>query len=166
MQVRLLGEVELDAKGRSRSAARISGACSPPWRSAGVRSCRCRGSSTFSGPSRDPPSHAERNVRTYVHRLRTALAEDGVRVETVGTGYRLRLDVEELDVAHFECLADIAVRAAETGDPVGALDHVHQAEQLWRGRPLGAFDASRGRCRPWPASSSDGRTYVSVARRR
>ena len=143
MQVRLLGEVELEREGpvalggpnqrrmlaalaiRRREVVSVSWLVDVLW------------------PEHDPPSRAEHNVRTYVHRLRTALAEDGVRVETVGTGYRLRLDVEELDVAHFECLADIAVRAAETGDPVGALDHIHQAEQLWRGRPLGAFERER-----------------------
>ena len=30
------------------------------------------------------PARAEHNIRTYVHRLRAALGDEGVRIETVG----------------------------------------------------------------------------------
>lgn len=44
----------------------------------------------------NPPDRTDRNIRSGVHRLRTALQDDGERVETVETGYRLR--IEEGDV--------------------------------------------------------------------
>jgi serine/threonine protein kinase/WD40 repeat protein/DNA-binding winged helix-turn-helix (wHTH) protein len=91
-------------------------------------------------PEREPPDRAEHNVRTYVHRLRASLADDGERVETVGAGYRLRLDVDELDAARFEQLADVANRLAATGDTIRALEQITEAEGLWRGRPLNGFE--------------------------
>jgi DNA-binding SARP family transcriptional activator len=41
-------------------------------------------------PTASPPDRADHNIRTYVHRLRNALEDEGERLETVGTGYRLR----------------------------------------------------------------------------
>lgn len=48
-------------------------------------------------PNGDTPDHAEQNVRKYVHRLRSTMGDYGERVETVGTGYRLRIERNELD---------------------------------------------------------------------
>src|SRR6266508_1671423 len=42
----------------------------------------------------EAPERAAHDVRTYVHRLRSALGGHGDRVETVGAGYRLRLDAD------------------------------------------------------------------------
>ena len=91
-------------------------------------------------PDGDPPARAGHDVRTYVHRLRSALSDDGGRIETVGAGYRLRLDGDDVDVARFERFADFAMRAAETGDVAGALEHADRAEQEWREPPLGEFE--------------------------
>ena len=91
-------------------------------------------------PDGAAPDRAEHNVRTYVHRLRTALDGEGDRVETVGLGYRIRLDSEELDAARFEQLAGTAARLADTGDVVAALDVLDQADTLWRGAPLEEFE--------------------------
>ena len=49
-------------------------------------------------PTEAPPDRADHNIRTYVHRLRNALQEDGERLATVGTGYRLDLHPGELDL--------------------------------------------------------------------
>jgi serine/threonine protein kinase len=91
-------------------------------------------------PDGDPPGRAGHDVRTYVHRLRLALSDDGGRIETVGAGYRLRLDGDDLDVTRFERFADVAVRAAEAGDAAGALLHVDRAQREWREPPLGEFE--------------------------
>ena len=88
-------------------------------------------------PGAPAPDRAEHNIRTYVHRLRNALQEDGERLATVGTGYRLDLRPGELDLERFEELAGNARRAVATGDPVGALDAAGAAEALWSGRPYG-----------------------------
>ena len=49
-------------------------------------------------PSCDLPPRADHNLRTYVHRLRSAMDGCGDRVETAGAGYRLRLHPSELDI--------------------------------------------------------------------
>ena len=91
-------------------------------------------------PDGEPPERAEHNVRTYVHRLRSALGEHGDRVETVGAGYRIRLGADQLDSARFEQGAGTATRLANTGDAVAALDVISEAEQVWRGGPLEEFE--------------------------
>ncbi len=87
-----------------------------------------------------PPDRAEHNVRTYVHRLRSSLDGHGERIDTVGSGYRIRLDDDELDVARFEQLAGTAKRLADTGEAVAALDLIDEAERLWRGAPVEEFE--------------------------
>lgn len=86
------------------------------------------------------PEHADHNVRTYVHRLRVALGEHGDRIETIGPGYRLRLESGELDIARFDQLAGTSMRLAETGELIAAFDHIDEAERLWRGAPLQEFE--------------------------
>ena len=140
MQVRVLGEVEL--------AGDSSGAVGGPNQRRLLAALAIRRGEVVSlpwlvdvlWPGGDAPPRAEHNVRTYVHRLRTALGDEGDRVETVGAGYRLRLDAAELDLARYETLADTAIRAAQTGDPTAAIEQAQAAEQLWRGHPLGAFE--------------------------
>ena len=55
-------------------------------------------------PEGDAPGRADHNVRTYVHRLRSALGDEGGRITTVGNGYRLELNRHELDARRFEDL--------------------------------------------------------------
>ena len=89
---------------------------------------------------RETPDSADHNVRTYVHRLRVALDGHGERIETIGAGYRMRLDSDEVDIGRFDRLAGTAMRLAETGELVDALDHIEEAERLWRGAPLEEFE--------------------------
>ena len=91
-------------------------------------------------PDGDLPDHADHNVRTYVHRLRAALDGRGDRVETIGAGYRLHLDPDELDIARYDRLAGTAMRLAETGELISALDRIDGAGRLWRGAPLEEFE--------------------------
>lgn len=90
-------------------------------------------------PDDDQPERAEHNVRTYVHRLRTALGDDGERIETASNGYRLTLDADELDIDRYEGLALAARQLFATGEHVEALDQMTEAETLWTGRPYGEF---------------------------
>ena len=47
-----------------------------------------------------PPRSAAQSLQVYVHGLRQALGAD--RIETHGTGYRLRVEPGELDLERFE----------------------------------------------------------------
>ena len=90
-------------------------------------------------PHDGAPERAEHNVRTYVHRLRTALGEAGDRIETVGTGYRLRVEPDELDSRKFEDLVSQARELAGGGDAESARWLLDEALALWRGRPFDEF---------------------------
>jgi DNA-binding SARP family transcriptional activator/WD40 repeat protein len=90
-------------------------------------------------PDGEVPERAEHNVRTYVHRLRTALGEAGDRIETAGTGYRLRVERDELDATRFEDLVDRARELAAGADADGARQLLDEALGLWRGRPFDEF---------------------------
>jgi DNA-binding SARP family transcriptional activator len=94
----------------------------------------------ISWPEGEAPAQAERNVRTYVHRLRAALGSDlADRIETIAPGYRLHLGSGELDAEHFDQLAARAARLAGNGDPAGAPEAIEEADRLWQGRPFGEF---------------------------
>ena len=87
----------------------------------------------------EPPDRAEHNVRTYVHRLRTALEPEGDRVETVAGGYRLKVEGDELDVDRFVRSIETGFRLLDTADVAGGLDQLDAAAALWRGEPLSEF---------------------------
>jgi DNA-binding SARP family transcriptional activator len=50
----------------------------------------------------EPPEKARNVIQTYVSHLRKAVGGD--RIQTHGSGYRLRLDRSELDAARFDTL--------------------------------------------------------------
>ncbi len=82
------------------------------------------------------PDNARRSLQTYAGRLRTALA--GVRVDSGGTGFALRIDPEHVDALRFVRLLDDAAQqpdvAAERASLAAALD-------LWRGDPFDGVDS-------------------------
>jgi predicted ATPase/DNA-binding SARP family transcriptional activator len=82
----------------------------------------------------EPPASSAASLQVYVHGLRRVLGPE--RIETVGTGYRIRLEPDELDLTRFERLLDRASRALADGDAPGALDDVESAVALWRGPAL------------------------------
>ena len=86
-------------------------------------------------PNGDTPADAERTVRKYVHRLRTTMAEYADRIETVGSGYRLHLERDELDALRFEDEVTEARTASGDGDIRLSLELLDDALALWRGRP-------------------------------
>jgi hypothetical protein len=105
-------------------------------------------------PDAEVPDRAEHNVRTYVHRLRSSLTEQGERIDTVGSGYRILLDDDELDLARFEHLAGTAKRLADTGEAVAALDLIDEAERLWRAPRSKSSNTRRGPCQTLSGSAS------------
>lgn len=141
MQVRLLGQVE--AVDPSGQALVLGG----PMQRRILAALALRRNEVVSvpylvdliWPDGEAPARAAHNVRTYIHRLRSAFDDEGTRLETVGAGYRLRLGDRELDAARFEQLAGTARRLAATGEVIGALDAIDAAEQLWRGLPIEEF---------------------------
>src|SRR3954464_2417569 len=77
----------------------------------------------------DPPATAESQARNRVAALRSILTRHGGLIDTVDSGYRLRLDGASLDLAVFE---ELTARGRAARDP--AL--LRQALELWRGPAL------------------------------
>ncbi|HET8754491.1 MAG TPA: BTAD domain-containing putative transcriptional regulator, partial [Solirubrobacteraceae bacterium] len=86
-----------------------------------------------------PPS-APQALRVTVSRLRAALGPAGDRVETVGGGYRLKVEPGEVDTDVFEQAYD----RARTSAPAEAATALGEALALWRGPALADV-----RYQPW-----------------
>jgi DNA-binding SARP family transcriptional activator len=82
------------------------------------------------GGPRDPANA----VQILVSRLRARLGAD--LVETRPAGYRLAVDVTEVDAGRFEALVEQAVHA----DPGTAVVLLGRAEGLWRGSAYAHYD--------------------------
>src|SRR5262245_19635649 len=80
-----------------------------------------------------PPSSAANSLQVYVHGLRRVLGAE--RIERNGSGYRINVESDELDLERFERLVR---RGKETLDsrPADAADDLREALELWRGSPL------------------------------
>jgi DNA-binding SARP family transcriptional activator/tetratricopeptide (TPR) repeat protein/transcriptional regulator with XRE-family HTH domain len=86
-----------------------------------------------------PPRSAIGMVHSYVSRLRSALetGHDGLSlVVRDHGGYRLDLEVDQLDLLIFRQLVDAARRAWAAGDPEMAYVQYERALGLWRDAPL------------------------------
>jgi WD40 repeat protein/DNA-binding SARP family transcriptional activator/class 3 adenylate cyclase/tRNA A-37 threonylcarbamoyl transferase component Bud32 len=81
-----------------------------------------------------PPDRARNIIQTYVSHLRKVLGRD--RIETQASGYQLRLDPSELDVARFDELVRNAKKSSSV-DPAIAVAALEEALALWRGPALG-----------------------------
>jgi DNA-binding SARP family transcriptional activator len=86
-----------------------------------------------------PPSTATHTVQVFVSRLRRALGPASGRLETVPSGYRLAIEVMELDSDCCERLYAEARAATAAGRPADALAKLDRALALWRGPPLADF---------------------------
>lgn len=84
----------------------------------------------------NPPRTAPNVLQAHVVSLRRALRAGGealvARLETHPSGYRLRVEPQELDAEVFEAEVADAERLAP-GDPVAAVDDVRRALARWRG---------------------------------
>ena len=95
--------------------------------------------------SSDAPPSAERTARTYMSRLRQALAPlagrapAGPLIVTMPPGYLLRADPMSVDASLFEQLALAGRRALSRDDPETARSHLRNALRLWRGDAYAEF---------------------------
>lgn len=86
-----------------------------------------------------PPTSASGSIYTYVSALRQALEpgrakrSGGTVLASVGSGYSLRVDPQDVDVHRFTALR---TRAANTADPRAALRDLDTALGLWHGDAL------------------------------
>ena len=83
----------------------------------------------------DESESAAAALQASVSRLRKALGEDGGKLATVGPGYVLQLEPEELDLRLFERL----VEDARSAEPAAAVEILREALALWRGPALANF---------------------------
>jgi DNA-binding SARP family transcriptional activator len=82
-----------------------------------------------------PPLGAAKTLRSYVSRLRSALAPE-VALLPRGGGYVLSADPGQLDVARFERLVAKGRAALAGGEAVAAGNRFREALGLWRGPAL------------------------------
>jgi len=82
----------------------------------------------------EAPEKAASALQVYIHGLRRALGKE--RIETQGSGYRIRIEPTELDVERFETLLDQAARALAGGSAEAAASGLDRALGLWRGSAL------------------------------
>ncbi|CAM5240021.1 Regulatory protein AfsR OS=Streptomyces microflavus OX=1919 GN=afsR PE=3 SV=1 [Streptomyces microflavus] len=86
-----------------------------------------------------PPPSAVNQLRIYVHRLRRALEEGAPSseplIESVGSGYRLRIADGSLDLAVFQEKVSAAQRVRRT-DAVRGGELLREALALWQGGAL------------------------------
>ncbi|RSM72339.1 AfsR/SARP family transcriptional regulator [Kibdelosporangium aridum] len=82
-----------------------------------------------------PPTDALNALHALIYRLRKALRDSGA-VESVGTGYRLGVLPDDVDVRQFEALAAGGRRELTAGAPQSAAALLDEALALWRGPAL------------------------------
>ncbi|MEU0360389.1 AfsR/SARP family transcriptional regulator [Streptomyces cyaneofuscatus] len=86
-----------------------------------------------------PPQSAVNQLRVYAHMLRRAREQAGPGaaplIESAGSGYRLRLPPEALDLTVFESM----VAAARRMDPARAVKLLEEALAMWQGVALGGL---------------------------
>lgn len=91
------------------------------------------------------PERAEKNLHSYVSRLRSALDADGREViRTHPRGYALATTAVTIDLHRFEALAAEAHRDKETGRFDQAIANFDDALRLWSDPPFGEFASE-----PW-----------------
>ncbi|MFD0206771.1 MULTISPECIES: AfsR/SARP family transcriptional regulator [Saccharothrix] len=102
------------------------------------------------------PTSAVNLVQTYVAGLRRALEPSRARrapaelLTSVGDGYLLRVDPEQVDLDEFERGVAGSARLRASGDLIAAATALDEALGLWRGEPLGGVvglfaEVERGR---------------------
>jgi tetratricopeptide (TPR) repeat protein/DNA-binding SARP family transcriptional activator len=75
-------------------------------------------------------------IRTYVWRINSLLAQDGLRIGRRAGGYELPVDPQAVDLYKFRALRRQAESVAESGDLGHAAALLKQADELWRGPAL------------------------------
>ncbi|HEY9293703.1 MAG TPA: BTAD domain-containing putative transcriptional regulator [Microlunatus sp.] len=78
-------------------------------------------------------------LQVAIHRLRRLL-DDHQRLECWPGGYRLNLEVDELDVLSFESKVTAALRGESDSSPDHRLRLINEALELWQGVPFQGLD--------------------------
>ncbi|MBF9129633.1 tetratricopeptide repeat protein [Plantactinospora sp. S1510] len=97
-----------------------------------------------------PPVHARDSVYAHVSRLRRLLRDIGVPLRKTGSGYRLEVDPEEVDLHRARGLAKRARSCAEADDIGASAEGYRRALALWRDAPLTGIDGD------WASRVRDG----------
>ena len=87
----------------------------------------------------EPPPTAAVTLRSYVSRLRSALAPDAV-LAARGGGYVLEVTPEAVDAIRFERFVAAGHAALSAGDAAGAGSRFRSALSLWQGPALAGMD--------------------------
>jgi transcriptional regulator with XRE-family HTH domain len=121
-----------------------------------------------------PPATALAMVQSYVGRLRRLLGPPrgpggaGGLLLATGSGYRLQVTHEQLDLIEFTRVCARAREAARAGRHEVACARYEEALALWQGEPLADIDALRGHpavsglARQWAAAVEDYAGAVSA----
>ncbi len=130
LRVRVLGDVEADLGGvpvdlpRAKERAVLASLALRDGRSVSVEQL------ITTIWNDNPPTTAVRTLRSHISRLRKAIGDD--HVITSGHGYKLEVGEGFVDVHHFRSLID----RSRSLPPDQARTALHEALQLWRGRPF------------------------------
>ncbi|MFF1613843.1 BTAD domain-containing putative transcriptional regulator [Amycolatopsis sp. NPDC058278] len=87
-----------------------------------------------------PPRSAVNLVQKYVGEVRRSLELDDGSLQTVGTGYLLRVAPDQLDSTQFASRLAWARETRGDGDLTAARRHLSEAMTLWRGPAFGDLD--------------------------
>ena len=90
-----------------------------------------------------PPQTAHKVLQNCISALRKELPGATETLRTVGNGYVLRLEPDELDRDRFERGLAAGRAALAAGDSQEAGEQLHEALALWRGFPLSDFAYER-----------------------
>jgi DNA-binding SARP family transcriptional activator len=89
-----------------------------------------------------PPRSAINLVQKYVGAVRRSLNLDDGSLQTVGTGYLLRVAPDQLDSAQFASRLSWARETKSDGDLAAARQHLAEAMRLWRGPAFSGIDTA------------------------
>jgi DNA-binding SARP family transcriptional activator len=82
----------------------------------------------------DPPATARKTLQTYIAGLRRSLGAS--TIQTIGGGYRLRIEANNIDVNQFERHIRDGSNSLNQGQNNLAVERLTVALGLWRGEPL------------------------------
>jgi DNA-binding SARP family transcriptional activator/tetratricopeptide (TPR) repeat protein len=88
----------------------------------------------------NPPRSAVNLIQKYVGDVRRSLVLDDGSLQTVGTGYLLRVTADQLDSAQFTSGVVRAREKKSAGDLAAARQHLAGAMALWRGPAFTGID--------------------------
>ena len=134
MEFRILGPIEVHEGGGPCGWARRSSAPCSRRCSCGANRVVTREALVDAVWGEEPPDAGGAIAAGL--RARSAPRAGADRIETHGTGYRLRVEPDELDLERFERLLERARRSLASGDAAAAGDEVRGALALWPGPPL------------------------------